>query len=97
MMKVIAVAVAGVLLAGSVQAAESGSDNEKQGLVCYSMGSTSVVQQDTNALPSAQGDMSPNLSVNVTPTFYISSARDFKECRKIASEKGARVIIDPNA
>lgn len=95
-MKVIA-AVAGMLLAGAVQAADRSVDQQKQGMVCYSMGSVSAVRQARESRFSAQGNMSPNLSVNVTPTFYISSERDYKACRKIASQKGAHVIIDPNA
>ncbi|MFK0572632.1 hypothetical protein [Endozoicomonas sp.] len=96
-MKIIAVAVAGMLLAGAVQAADEGVDQQKQGMVCYSMGSASAVRQNSESRSSAQGNMSPNLSVNVTPTFYITSDRDYKACRKIASDKGAHVIIDPNA
>lgn len=100
-MKVIAVAVAGLLLAGVAQAAdvlvERVEDQQKQGMVCYSMGSTSAVRQASESRFSAQGNMSPNLSVNVAPTFYITSDRDYKACRKMAAERGAHVIIDPNA
>ena len=96
-MKVIAVAVAGMLLAGAVQAADRVEDLQKQGMVCYSMGSTSAVRQASESRTSAQGNMSPNLSVTVAPTFYITSDRDYKACRKLAAEKGAHVIIDPNA
>ncbi len=96
-MKVIAVAVAGLLLAGVAQAADRVEDQKKQGMVCYSMGSVSAVRQASESRFSAQGNMSPNLSVNVAPTFYITSDRDYKACRKMAAERGAHVIIDPNA
>ena len=96
-MKVIAVAVAGLLLAGVAQAADRVEDQQKQGMVCYSMGSASAVRQASESRFSAQGNMSPNLSVNVAPTFYITSDRDYKACRKMAAERGAHVIIDPNA
>ncbi|WP_299731403.1 hypothetical protein [uncultured Endozoicomonas sp.] len=88
-MKVLAVAVAGLLLAGAVQAGEKA---EKEGMVCHAMGSTNIHHQ-----PRFGDGMSPNLSVPVTPKFYVTSERDYKACRKMAAEKGAHVIIDPNA
>ncbi|WP_062261560.1 hypothetical protein [Endozoicomonas arenosclerae] len=33
----------------------------------------------------------------ISPQFYITSEADYKACRDMASEKGAHVIIDPNA
>ncbi|WP_067585977.1 hypothetical protein [Endozoicomonas ascidiicola] len=93
-MKVLAVAVAGLLLAGAVQAGEKA---EKEGMVCHAMGGTTMVRLANHSEPSDQGDMSPNLTINVAPTFYVTSARDYKACRKIARDKGAHVIIDPNA
>ncbi|USE38000.1 hypothetical protein [Endozoicomonas sp. SCSIO W0465] len=90
-MKVIAVAVAGMLLAGIAQAADQVEDVQKQGMVCYSMGSVNSERQSNGR------GMAPDLSVNVAPAFYITSDRDYKACRKVAAEKGAHVIIDPNA
>ncbi|WP_422465481.1 hypothetical protein [Endozoicomonas sp. ALC013] len=90
-MKVIAVAVAGMLLAGAVQAADKAEDLQKQGIVCYSMGQVNAERQ------SGGRGMAPDLTVNIAPTFYITSDRDYKACRKMAAEKGAHVIVDPNA
>ncbi|WP_257286136.1 hypothetical protein [Endozoicomonas sp. SESOKO1] len=90
-MKVMAVAVAGMLLAGAVQAADQVEDIQRQGMVCYSMGPVNSERQS-----SGRG-MAPDLSVNIAPTFYITSDRDYAACREMAAEKGAHVIIDPNA
>ncbi|KEQ19421.1 hypothetical protein [Endozoicomonas numazuensis] len=34
---------------------------------------------------------------SISPKFYVTSEADYKACRKMAAEKGAHVIIDPNA
>ena len=89
-MKVLAVAVMGMVmvLAGAAQAHEKA----EAGMVCHPMSSTNI-----NYQPRFGDGMSPNLSVPVTPKFYVTNERDYKACKKVASKKGAHVIIDPNA